>query len=359
MFVGLEAKASSWTDTIDLGPFFFRLTIDSATEFLFGESINSQSAAVESQVSLSPDSSTWNWSSLAECFDRGTAALGVRARLGSMYWLHDPALFRKDCSEIHQFADHCVSQALNRKKAAASDHGAERYIFLDELVKTTTDPIELRSQLLNVLLAGRDTTAGLLGWIFWCLARHPAVLRKLRTTILDDFGTYEEPRSLSFSTLKSSTYLQQVIKETLRLFPSVPINARQATKNTTLPVGGGPDGSAPIYVRAGQEVSYSVYVMHRRKDIWGADAEDFNPDRWAGRKVGWEYLPFNGGPRLCLGQQFALTEVGYVLVRMLQRFDDVRNCDNSDVTLHQYSVTTAPKKVWVQLHRTVRCEGLT
>lgn len=63
--------------------------------------------------------------------------------------------------------------------------------------------------------------------------------------------------------------------------------------------------------------------MHRRKDLWGPDADSFRPERFANRKVGWEFLPFNGGPRICIGQQFALTEASYVLVRLLQRFDGI------------------------------------
>ncbi len=63
--------------------------------------------------------------------------------------------------------------------------------------------------------------------------------------------------------------------------------------------------------------------MHHRTDLWGADADEFRPERWEKRKPGWDYLPFNGGPRICIGQQFALTEITYVVVRMLQRFDDI------------------------------------
>jgi cytochrome P450 len=75
--------------------------------------------------------------------------------------------------------------------------------------------------------------------------------------------------------------------------------------------------------------------MQRREDIWGKDAAVFNPDRWVDRKVGWEYLPFNGGPRICLGQQFALTEVGYVLTRLIQKFDRIENCNelNEPITI--------------------------
>ncbi|KAL4874839.1 cytochrome P450 [Aspergillus karnatakaensis] len=110
----------------------------------------------------------------------------------------------------------------------------------------------------------------------------------------------------------------------LRLYPSVPVNSRAATKTTTLPKGGGPTGTAPILVRKGEAVGYCVYAMHRRKDIYGADADEFRPERWendALKNVGWGYLPFNGGPRICLGQEFALLEAGYTIVRLLQTFE--------------------------------------
>ena len=74
-------------------------------------------------------------------------------------------------------------------------------------------------------------------------------------------------------------------------------------------MGGGPDGLSPILVRKGEHVGYCVYTMHRRKDLYGADAALFRPSRWQPdnpdgpdlRGIGWGYLPFNGGPRICLG----------------------------------------------------------
>jgi cytochrome P450 len=75
-------------------------------------------------------------------------------------------------------------------------------------------------------------------------------------------------------------------------------------------------------------VMYNVYAMHRRTDFWGADAHLFRPERWEeNAKHGWEYLPFNGGPRICLGQQYALTEASYTVVRLMQHFDSLENAD--------------------------------
>lgn len=76
-----------------------------------------------------------------------------------------------------------------------------------------------------------------------------------------------------------------------------------AITDTVLPVGGGPDGKSPIFVPAKTHVMWSVYSMHRRSDFYGEDAEEFRPERWEQLRPGWEYLPFNGGPRICIGRK--------------------------------------------------------
>jgi cytochrome P450 len=100
-----------------------------------------------------------------------------------------------------------------------------------------------------------------------------------------------------------------------------------AYKDTILPVGGGPDGKSPVFISAGSIVGYWTYAMHRRQDLFGPDADEFVPERWEQLRPGWEYLPFNGGPRICLGQQYALTEAGYVTVRLIQQFGGLESRD--------------------------------
>lgn len=97
----------------------------------------------------------------------------------------------------------------------------------------------------------------------------------------------------------------------LRLYPSVPINSRTALEATTIPTGGGPDGTQPLMIRKGEAVGYSVYVMHRMNKLYGEDADKFRPERWDPdvknavnlKNIGWGYLPFGGGPRICLGRK--------------------------------------------------------
>jgi cytochrome P450 len=109
----------------------------------------------------------------------------------------------------------------------------------------------------------------------------------------------------------------------------VPGNSRFAIKDTVLPLGGGPEGKAPMFVPKGTIVAYSPYTMQRRTDFYGPDAAEYKPERWENLRPGWEYLPFNGGPRICLGQQYALTEASFVSVRLLQEFSKMESRDTN------------------------------
>ena len=133
------------------------------------------------------------------------------------------------------------------------------------------------------------------------------------------------------SELRHMSYLQNVLKESKEIFlvlavysryltihacssttiPSVPVNSRTAIRPTMLPVGGGPDLKSPVFVAKDEGIAYSVYSMHRRPDLYGIDAELFRPERWEEDlplnrdpiNAKWSYLPFNGGPRMCLGSE--------------------------------------------------------
>ncbi|KAK4549199.1 hypothetical protein LTR36_007657 [Oleoguttula mirabilis] len=322
----LKPQQDGWTAETEIQTLFFRLTIDSATEFLFGESVDSQLVEADSALRTPGKHAKRATDELAfsKNFDSAQRHMAQRFRLGDMYWVHNPKEYKENNRIIDEFVKHYVNLALKKstseKKAEEGRHG---YVFLEALAEQTRDPKELAAQLLNILLAGRDTTASLLSWLFNQLLRHPAVFATLRATVVETFGTYDDPRDITFATLKGCQYLQYCLSETLRLWTVVPGNSRRTNKPTTLPRGGGPKGEDPIYLPAQVEVNYSIHVMQRRKDLWGEDADEFKPERFQGRRPGWEYLPFNGGPRICIGQQFALTEASYVVVRLLQKFDRI------------------------------------
>ncbi len=232
------------------------------------------------------------------------------------------------------FVDYYVSKGLAKRdqllmeKPNSEKRG--RYVFMDELVRQTTDTVQIRSELLNILLAGRDTTASLLTNVWFILSKRPDIWQKLQADVATLAGGVP-----TFEQLKDLKYLKALLNESLRLHPVVPANSREAYEDAVLPLGGGPDGNAPLFVKKGTLVSWSVYTMHRRRDFYGEDAEEFRPERWlddpaTGRKglrPGWEYLPFNGGARICLGQQFALTEASYTTVRLCQAFSGIESRD--------------------------------
>ena len=104
------------------------------------------------------------------------------------------------------------------------------------------------------------------------------------------------------------------------------MNNREATQTTILPTGGGPNADRPMLVKKGELVVFSQYVNSRKKNIYGVDADEFRPERWETGElgqIGWAYFPFNGGPRQCLGEDFALMEVSYTVVRLLQTFPSI------------------------------------
>ncbi|KAK0510044.1 hypothetical protein JMJ35_007438 [Cladonia borealis] len=197
----------------------------------------------------------------------------------------------------------------------------ERYVFLYELAKQTGDVQELRDHVINTLIAGRDTTAALMSSTIFIVSRRPDVWAKLQAEIAPLKG--QPP---TFEQIQHMVYLKRVLKEVLRLYTVVPINAKFANKDTMIPKGGGPDGESPIFIPKGQMVVWHTYAMHRREDLWGNDAAEFRPERWEGLLPVFNYLPFNDGPRVCpgsMGQQFALTEASYTLTRIFQSFSKI------------------------------------
>lgn len=329
----LPVGADGWTDVVNIQSIFFRLTMDTATEFLFGQSCHSQLTELDGQANFDGRLGGLP-AQFGPSFDIVQEHLSRRGKMDTIRGLiPKPREIDEHVKVIHDFIDYFVDMELqdNSPVPVREKGAAEKYVFLKAMAADTRDRLELRSQMLQILFAGRDTTAALLSWVVRCLAEHPYVFKKLRQTVLDDFGSYSASNTseITFASLKNCRYLQYVINETLRLHPVVPIGRRFAVRETTLPRGGGPDGTQPIFVAQNQMIEYSIYIMQRDPRLWGPDASIFRPERWSetgisgGAKRAWEYLPFSGGPRICIGQQFALTEAGYVLVRLLQRFEAV------------------------------------
>ena len=294
MLLALPPNEGGWTDSMDIMPLFFRLTMDASSEFLFGESVNSQIEALPQNA----NHGNTEKADFVTAFEQSQDMIAYAFRFSDWYKLgmsKDMPIKAKVC---HDYIDKFVQKVLSKKSEKGALAGAnDKYVFLEALAAATDDPVEIRSQMLSIMVAGRDTTASLLSFLWISLSQHPEIFAKLRAAVLEEFGTFENPKEITFTNLKTCKYLQWCLHEALRLYPAVPGNARRSTVDTTLPRGGGPDGQSPVFIPKGTEINYSVYVMHRDTALWGADALKFMPERWQDRKAGFEFLPFNGGPR--------------------------------------------------------------
>ncbi|GAB1310348.1 Cytochrome P450 alkane hydroxylase [Madurella fahalii] len=301
---------------VDISDLFFRYTLDAATDFLLGQDVKSLSNPHQE---------------FADAFGEVQRVQSLVSRAGPLNILIPRNTFNQGMKIINSFIDRYIDRTLRLTPAelASKSKSDAGYTFLHALAGFTREPKVLHDQLIAVLLAGRDTTACTLSWTIYELARHPECVEKLRAEILSVVGPTRAP---TYEDLKSMKYLQNVMNETLRLYPVVPFNVRLALKDTTLPRGGGPDGSLPIKVLKDTPIAYSTLVMQRRPELYPppsekfAPIEVFSPDRWFHwQPKPWQYIPFNGGPRICIGQQFALTEMAYVLTRLFQRYERIDN----------------------------------
>ncbi|GCB20249.1 cytochrome P450 52A13 [Aspergillus awamori] len=303
---------------VDVTPLFLRYTLDAATAYLFGEGTNSlQNPAT----------------SFAEAFSY------VQHRQSEIfcYGPFNPILsrtkFRQELKKMNDFMAPFIQRALSLSPEELDKSLSKQETFIHALARFTRDPKVIRDQLTAILLAGRDTTATTLAFCFFELARNPSVVAALRSEIASRLGLGPSGRKPTYTDLKEMKYLTAVLNETNRLYPVVPFNVRYALKDTTLPRGGGADGNGPVGIRANTRMIYSTMMMQRdpaHYPLPGSknyfDPGKWVPERWMGDWVPkpWHFIPFNGGPRICLGQQFAMIEMGYTVVRILQVYESLR-----------------------------------
>ncbi|RAH55272.1 cytochrome protein [Aspergillus piperis CBS 112811] len=307
-FTRLLEKIRMADETVDLQELFFSMTMDTICEILFGQ--------------LAESSKTSGCDSPAEfCRDYDQAQAGAlhMIKWGRLTYLSPLQKFRvlSATTKSRAFVKRLAQNALNTHESEAMDKPLPDSL-LKQLTSDTSDERELVDQLFSVLVGGRDTTASLLSIQFHILARRPDIWAKLR----DDVAALNG-KPPSIQEIRRLKYVSSVVKETLRLYPAVPRSARVAVKDTLLPTGGGRDGNNPILVAKGQTVVLDLFSLHRNKNTFGDDAEEFRPERWDGIRPGWGYIPFGGGPRLCIGQQMGFMQAMYTTVRMVQHFDRV------------------------------------
>lgn len=196
----------------------------------------------------------------------------------------------------------------------------------------------IRGQLIVLLIAGHETTSGMLAYALYYLWKYPETLEKLIAEVDRVLGrdfsyrpTYEDIAHLD--------YTQRVLKEALRLCPPVPMFPRLVTRDATL-------GQGRYEVKGGERIFITLSTMQQHPRFWGADAHVFRPDRFAPEEEQHHhphaYHPFGMGARSCIGFQFALLEAKMVLARFIQRYT-AHPKDPHYVLRHKHTLTMKPE----------------
>jgi cytochrome P450 len=165
---------------------------------------------------------------------------------------------------------------------------------------------ELRDEILAMFIAGHETTANTLTWLLYMLAQHPHVEKRVQEEV--DAALADKP--LSVSTIARLPYTRRVIQETMRLYPTIWNIVRSVGEDDTL------DGYT---LKSGSMLMVNTYGLHRHPDFWD-EPETFNPDRFETDPPRFAYLPFGGGPHICIGNEFAMMEAQFILAQLMHRY---------------------------------------
>ncbi|CAH1398070.1 unnamed protein product [Nezara viridula] len=195
--------------------------------------------------------------------------------------------------------------------------------LLELLLKMKRDKVpafqtekDVKDEVITFMFEGHDTTTSSLTFAIWILGKHQdvqeEVYREVSEILVGQEPTYED--------FQKMTYLDRVLKESMRLYPAVPIVARQATHDVVLPHNG-------YTIPKGAYLNVMIYPLHRREDLF-PDSEKFNPDRHLKpHKHAYAYIPFSAGPRNCIGQKFAMLNMKVIISSLLLSYKIESNDD--------------------------------
>ncbi|XP_054156278.1 cytochrome P450 4C1-like [Oppia nitens] len=261
--------------------------------------------------------------------------------------------FRKTLETSHSFTRNVINEKKNmfitnnnnnksdNKKQISNDNNDNYFLtnnkksmaFMDLLLdyhikdnKLSVD--DIREEVDTVMFAGHDTTSVSLGWTIYLIGLHPKVQEKIHEELTTIFGSDNDNndndinRDITSADIQRMTYLDCVLKESLRMYPSAPLIARRLVEDC--PVGDNNDNNNNYVIPAGVDVFLMVRQMHYNREVF-ADPNQFRPERFQSDSSmsqinAYNYVPFSAGPRNCIGKRFAIIVEMIVLAKILLNF---------------------------------------
>jgi cytochrome P450 len=301
-FLGdLARRAGAEPLTIDAHHEMVRLTLDVVVAALFGQALNIDAATYQALGSA------------LELVSAGANGVVLPE------WVPTP--HNRRLTRTLRELDRTVFGFIEHARREQLDDGSLLSMLLatrDEDGAPLPDQA-IRDEVITLFIAGHETTALTLTWIFALLARRPEVLARMRREVDEALGG----RDPGFDDLPKLAYVRKVVDEALRLRPPAPYVARNVVADDEL--GG-------YQARAGEMVLVFIAAAHRHPEFW-SDPETFQPERFEPAldkaRNSWSYLPFSGGPRVCIGNMFSIVETVILMAQILSRFDvHVHPCDD-------------------------------
>lgn len=285
--------AARWRDgaQIDMDKEMMRLTLAIVAKTLFDASVDSDAG----EIGASMEVLMTNFPRVANPLVRLTLRLPLRAN--------------REIFAARDHLDTIIYRLIRERRASGKDHGDLLSMLLasqDEEDGTGMTDVQVRDEAITLFLAGHETTANVLTWAFYLLSQNPACEAQLHEEldrVMADSGS-------AMALYPQLVYARRVIAETLRLYPPAHTLARMVMEDMTL--GG-------YRLEKGSTVCFCPYIMHRDPRFW-TEPERFDPARWTPeqeeKRPKFTYFPFGGGPRICIGEQFAWMEGVLALARL-------------------------------------------
>ncbi|XP_014494957.1 cytochrome P450 94A1-like [Vigna radiata var. radiata] len=307
--IPIMSSAAQQDQTLDFQDILQRFAFDNICKIAFGFDANYLTPSVER-------------SKFAVAYEEASEIISKRLReLFPLVWKVKRALnigsekrLRMAAREVHEFAKNIVrekTRELKEKEFLESADMLSRFLSSGH-----SDEDFVTDIVISFILAGKDTTSAALTWFFWLLSKNPRVEKEIVNEILDksEAPVYDE--------VKHMVYTHAALCESMRLYPPVPMDSKEAVEDDVLP-----DGTV---VKKGTLVTYHVYAMGRLESIWGEDWAEFKPERWLEKLESgkWKFVPkdsftypvFQAGPRICLGKDMAFMQMQSMVAGILRRF---------------------------------------
>ncbi|KAM0129663.1 hypothetical protein ACHAP3_007692 [Botrytis cinerea] len=260
--------------------------------------------------------------------------MGFSFMIGSFKFPVPKSLTTVAHKQAYDYIDVFVNKALGTTREETTmktnPHLPMQKSLLEGLAKQTDDRIEIRQNIIQGMMAAQGTTYVLISNTLFLLSRNPELYQRLRDEV--EYLDLEASSQL-FGSLRDHVFLQNIPRESLRIYPVFPIMNHIALRDTILPRGGGANGKAPIFAPKGTTIYTNQYTLDRDETVFGNGVEIFNPGRWNSfncKPTSWEYMPFGGGPRACVGQQNALVEAAYTVAKIAQVYKGLESRDDKD-----------------------------